>query len=191
MELENTNRIIGDFFEINSDIVYNEHTSKFPKFIARLISKYYRNKLIKKVDELSGNNMILETENVSEIFAYLYSSFPPKGKFGCIRLVSFNSISQTYTSTISFNVDNDAQISSISGIITIDPLDPGMSIQLISYNSKNESKGINIQTDTLSTNNPMFSKVFEYLNYNLIETMKEYIKINLLKFNNKEKKYGL
>ena len=45
MELENTNRIIGDFFEINSDIVYNEHTSKFPKFIARLISKYYRNKL--------------------------------------------------------------------------------------------------------------------------------------------------
>ena len=66
-----------------------------------------------------------------------------------------------------------------------------MSIQLIAYNSKNESKGINIQTDTLSTNNPMFSKVFEYLNYNLIETMKEYIKINLLKFNNKEKKYGL
>ena len=42
MELENTNRIIGDFFEINSDIVYNEHTSKFPKFIARLISQLGR-----------------------------------------------------------------------------------------------------------------------------------------------------
>lgn len=191
MELDNTNRIIGDFFEINSDIVYNEHTSKFPKFIARLISKYYRNKLIKKVDELSGDNIILETENVSEIFAYIFSSFPPKGKFGCIQLVSFNSINQTYTSSISFNVDNDSQISSISGIITIDPLEPGMAIQLISYNNKNESKGINIQTNTLSSNNPMLSKAFEYLNYNLIETMKEYIKLNLLKFNNKEKKYGL
>lgn len=74
-------RIIGNFLEINSDIVSVEATSKKPKIIKKLRSKFFRFRLLKMVKKLRKQNYILTKENLIEFFTYTFNNFPPYGRY--------------------------------------------------------------------------------------------------------------
>lgn len=79
--MTNNSRIIGDFLEINADIIEHGAKSKLPKFIINLRKKKYKNRLKKSIQKLAESNMILDRDNLAEYFVFLYNNFPPNGNF--------------------------------------------------------------------------------------------------------------
>ena len=86
--MENTDRIIGSCLEINSDIIRMKFEDvKYPKWIISIKETYYRHKLIKSVKKLEKANVPLNKENLLELFAYIFSNFPPYGTYKNIKQV--------------------------------------------------------------------------------------------------------
>lgn len=86
---DNTERIIGNCLEINSDIIRMkfEDDNKYPKFFIKIRENFYRYKLIKSVKKLEKANVPLNRNNLIELFAYIYSNFPPYGSYQNIKQV--------------------------------------------------------------------------------------------------------
>ena len=70
-----TNRIIGDFLEVNASMIEKREKSKFPKFIARFIWKQDKKKLLKNVEVLRNSGYILSMENLAELSLYVHNNF--------------------------------------------------------------------------------------------------------------------
>lgn len=92
---KNTNRIIGDFLEVNAYILEKREKSKFPKFIKNKIWKKDKDKLIKNIDILRKSNYILTLENISELAYYIFNNFDNKEYKSIIKvkldeLVTYN-----------------------------------------------------------------------------------------------------
>lgn len=89
MNENDTERIIGSCLEINSDIVRMkfEEDKKHPKLFIKLRENYYRHKLIKSVKKLEKANVPLSKANLLELFAYVFSNFPPYGSYQNIKQV--------------------------------------------------------------------------------------------------------
>lgn len=75
IEVENTRRIIGDFFEINADILQEELSSKYPKFISKWIANKKRNKLITIANKFRDSNHKLDSYNLIEYISYIQNNF--------------------------------------------------------------------------------------------------------------------
>lgn len=97
-----TNRIIGDFLEINSDIISRQVKSKLPKFISNVVYNRYRKKLRKTVTKLQNSNMVLTKENLAEYFIYCYNNFPPKGSYRSVNKVLYNEDTNKVEAIIKF-----------------------------------------------------------------------------------------
>ena len=76
-----SNRIIGDILEINSDIIKQRVESKSPKIITSIKEKYYRHRLDKLIKRFNKNKIILSTQNVQELLVYLYTYNDKKYKY--------------------------------------------------------------------------------------------------------------
>ena len=80
-------RIIGDYMEINSDIVVREFNSKLPKFISKWISRNQRKKLLSSIEKFRNSNYILTWFNLVELFTYIFNNFEPDHSYGIITKV--------------------------------------------------------------------------------------------------------
>lgn len=122
MHENDTERIIGSCLEINSDIVRMkfEENKKYPKLFIKLRENYYRGKLIKSVKKMEKANLPLSKTNLLELFAYIFSNFPPYGSYQNIKqvlhvdkenmnlwkvIVKHNSLDILYTIDIDVNDD--------------------------------------------------------------------------------------
>lgn len=84
-----TNRIIGDFLEVNASMIEKREKSKLPKFLAKFIWKQDQKKLLKNVKLLRNSGYILSMENLSELALYVHNNFDDK-KYKSIFLVKID-----------------------------------------------------------------------------------------------------
>lgn len=131
MDKNDKSRIIGDFLEINADIVYEQHNSKYPKFIAKLIAMYRRRRLIGLVKKLGKSNMMLSKNNLAELFAYTFNNFPPSGSY---KNILVSKVRDNYSEAIvSFNDGNT------KAIVSIDQDIFGMELNITHHNPENNT----------------------------------------------------
>lgn len=175
MDTKSTNRIIGDFLEINADILLQYQKSKLPEFIKRKISFWHRKKLLKSARKIANSNIILTKDNLGELFAYTYNNFPPKGSFGCIICSKINNNEQQIEAVIKFD--------SYKAIITIDK-DVSTFDLVVSYKNleDNTNKNCSISCTNLNSDNPITKPLLEKINKRLLLDMSDYIVSNISLF---------
>jgi hypothetical protein len=162
------NRIIGDFLEINSDIVQQEFESKLPKFMKKMKSKKLRKRLLDNIDKLRNSNMILGTDNLIELFSYVYNNFYPEASYKSIIKCKVDLDKEEYEAVIQF--DNQ------TSIITIEKdTYPKFNINSKIMISKGASKGINIQVHELFSDNPTKNEILSNVNRELLNIICDYI----------------
>lgn len=81
-----TTRIIGDFLEVNADIVSEEFYSKKPKFIKKILSRKYRKRLLRAITKLKDSDYILNSMNLREYFIYVFNNCSGSNG-GCYRSI--------------------------------------------------------------------------------------------------------
>jgi hypothetical protein len=180
MDDKSTTRLIGDFLELNADILSNQFNSKYPKFIANLQAKYYRNKLIKSANKLKKSNFILNTDNLVELFIYIYNNY--EGNYGCINKILINL--NNYNNSI---IDTEIVIDNIKAHINIDTSNPKMTINGVIIKDK-INHSFNINTYELKSNKPVSSEVIPIINKKLLEDLSNYILEIIGNYSNKERK---
>lgn len=167
MDSTNTDRIIGDFLEVNADIVSFEHISKLPKIIKKIISKFQRRKLKKYVNKMR-RGIILSTDNIAEFFVYIYNNYPPYGSFQSVKTCKIN----------------DEEVREIEGVlafdnhqvvITIDKSMPGFDIVVKTKKEDGSVDGISIHIDRLYTDKRQCRDIILKINEVLLNDICDYI----------------
>lgn len=182
-----SNRIIGDILEINSDIINKRIESKAPKFITNLKEKYYRYRLNKIIKSFK-KKLILDKFNLEELFSYILTYY--EGKYKCIQKIrqfTNNNDKNDIYADIVVNEDNSSTISSYRYNITISNDKPNMTITASEYcidgsvNTMNY-KVVNLYTDNfkVNTNNNMIT----VLNNSLVDVLTSFLNEYLERFNN-------
>ena len=179
-----SNRIIGDFLEINSDIVQQEFESKLPKFLKKLKFKKQRKRLLDNVDKLRNSNVILEADNLIEFFSYVYNNYP-ETSYKSIFKCKIDTESELYEAIVQF--DNQ------TSIITIEKDNyPKFNINSKVNVKDGISQGINIQVSKLfsdiETRNNILSAVNRVLLNDICDYIEEVIKPY---YDNKETNDGI
>ena len=169
-------KIIADFLEINRDISMIGIGKKF-KFINNIKKKYYRKKLIKRVEILAKSDIILTKNNIFELVSYIYSNYLPTGKFGYIDKIDYFSKINMFKVFIIEKENNY--------IISISEKDKKLSLCIITKNDIN-NKSYTIELKELSSNNREVKKYIDDLNKILLNTMIEYIMDIIKSYDGKE-----
>lgn len=92
IDIEDRSQLIGDFLIINAEILDKQFNSKLPKFMSKFIANYQRRKLIKIAKKIKKSNMIMNKDNLIELFTYIYNNFQDdNGRFGCVQKVFIES----------------------------------------------------------------------------------------------------
>ena len=157
-------RIIGSFLEINGDIILQENESKLPKFIKKIRSRYYRNKVIKSIKKLRNSNHILSKDNIEEFFSYTFNSFPPYGK---------------YKSVVTSKIDNNTtegilEFDNYKVIITIEKDEENFEIHI---NEINEDRydTYNLYLDKLYSESKSSREILYTINNRLLNDICDFI----------------
>lgn len=162
------NRIIGEFLEINADIVLFQHESKLPGFIKKSWAQWKRNKLKKMVNKLRKSDHILTLENLAELFVYLYNNYPPNGSYECIKLCKVLGDNSNQMEAIIKFADYNC-------VISIDKKDPEFDIA-VKRTSSDGSQGFKIKTDKLYCKNRLvFATQLKEINECLKDVICKYI----------------
>lgn len=176
---KNNNRIIGDFFEINADIVQREVTSKLPKFIKHRISYRDRKKLLKAAIKIKNSDHVLNSDNLSEFFIYLYNNFPPNGKYKSVYASKYDEDLNIIEAIILFD--------SCKAVITIDRSSTGFDIRITDKKTNIFTESSAIHCDELSHNGSR-SEVMKKINKRLKSDIADYIIEILQKYNHTGKR---
>jgi hypothetical protein len=125
-----TNRIIGDFLELNASMIEKREKSKLPKFIARYIWKRDVKKLLNEVENLRNSGYIMNIGNISELMIYIFNNFDDKSYKSIKKIKTIDAI--TYSTmemvmkfdniTAIFDYDNKSDTFELK-ILTKDELD--------------------------------------------------------------------
>lgn len=180
VEMNNKNRIIGDFLEINSNILEYQMSGKnfLDKFYKKIKSKRYRKKLLNAARKLKDSNYVLNIHNVAELFCTTFNNYPPKGNFGHVFYSKIN------------NGDNDL----INGIIQYGKLEDNLQavfvINLkenkmeitINNSDYNEENNYYIELTEMKTENKQTKVIVETINRLMLETISDYIEEIVSKF---------
>lgn len=185
--MNNTERIIGSCLELNGEIVSMSFNSNLPKFLAKIREFYFKRKLINSVKKLKKANTPLTTDNVMELFNYIYSNFPPFGSYKNIKSVIHTDKTDIWRSSISKD--------DIVYIIEIDTISKGIMNITIHINDENgNGKTITCYLKELKTEKEYAKKYINSLNSILINIIMEYIldtidstSLEIKKVNNYEK----
>lgn len=185
----NVERIIGDCFEINADIIQSSINSKLPRFIADTREKYYRNKLIKVVKKLKKANIPLNRSNLIEFFSYLYNNYSlyntedSKCKFiEWVKHLETDDL-DIWEAKISDLCEYDNR--TIKCIIKIDAKEEKMQL-LIGIYSEETIDSYDIWCSKIETSNSELREYVRIINNMLIESIYEYIINSLEYYNSKE-----
>ena len=82
-------RLIGNFLEINGDIVKLELESR-KNFINKIKFKRMRKKLINHAKRIKKLNLVLTKDNLNELFYFIWNNYPPHGEFKDIKSTRIN-----------------------------------------------------------------------------------------------------
>lgn len=168
-ELDNS-RIIASCLEINNDIIMMKLDSKLPLLLSKIRESYYRNKLIKTVNKLQKANIPLNTDNLTELFIYIYSNYPPYGIYKEIKwckCINVNSVDI---------IESCIVLDDMKAIFKIDKLDTSGKFRLILSIKKDEKfYNYDILLSELITSNNMIKDYVKELNKLLINIMRNYI----------------
>lgn len=169
--MKDEKRIIGEFMEISADILQNQLNSKLPAFLAKIISKHQRKKLIKSCKKFRNSNYILDKYNISELIYYVYNNYPPKGEYGSI---CFAKIDPETTDRVECVVMHGDKERIVKAIITIDLKLPTFELTIYDeYDDKNNN--YYIEVEKLSTPGKKTEEPVVYINNILRNTMCDYI----------------
>ena len=174
IDINKDSRIIGDFIEINGDIISKEFNSKLPRLIKKIYFGRYKKKLLKSVDKFVDSGHILTTDNLVEFFTIIFNNFPPNGEFNSIiRCVRDDNLSHSVEAAIKFDA--------YDYLITIDRLEyPNFRLICRKHIDKDTTDGINITTNRLFSTNIRKSDYLEKINTKLLEEIREYIRYIIL-----------
>lgn len=172
INVEDSTRIIGDFLEINADIVERRFKSKLPKILANIEEKHSRNKLIKSAKKIQESNMILSIYNLSELFIYTFNNFPPNGKYKSIMISKVVNDSNNIEAVIKFE--------DIVSIINIDKKENTIDVNITQDNNtfftrcngllKHSKKGSRVDIILMRINKELLNTITDYI----IETLESY-----------------
>ena len=164
-------RIIGDFLEVNSDIVAQEFNSKLPKFISKRISHKKRKKLLTAIEKFRKSEYILSWVNLIELFTYIYNSFEPDHNYGVV----------SETVLTSNKLEAIIYFDNYYCLIFFDQLPPSNIYEDIKFNLKmktinaNGNNGIDVYLSSLKGSSKRSQDLIEELNYVLKNTIVDYI----------------
>ena len=173
IELDNNDRIIGDFLEINADIVSYKQLSKSPKFITNFSVKRKRKRLRKMIDKLKETDYVLNKNNLIEIFAYIYNNFPPYGRYGSIYMVKMNDIENT-------DIEAVIRFDNIVAVITIEDRMHGFGINIKDSSDPESLKSCSVNVNKLESKNKRSKDLLKKINERLFKDMIDYIESIIL-----------
>mgnify|MGYP004507037313 CR=1 FL=1 len=165
-------RLIGNFLEINGDIVKLETESR-KNFINKIKFKRMRKKLIDHTKRIKKLNLVLTKDNLNELFYFIWNNYPPNGEFKEIKSTKINHEEDYIESKIEYE---DYQI-----IITIYQDEDDIEFQIRSSNQEDDKKNINISRKDVSDDGE-FKSIFETLNSKLLELISDYILEIIIKY---------
>lgn len=181
VEMNNKNRIIGDFLEINSNILEYQMSGKnfLDKFYKKIKSKRYRKKLLNAAKKLKSSNYYLNIHNVAELFYTTFNNYPPKGNFGHVFYSKINDESNLINGIIQYESDNN--IKNLQAIFVINLEENKMEITIKEY-SFNEEHNYYIELVEMKTDNKQTKYIIEIINALMLETISDYIEEVITKF---------
>ena len=167
---EDNSRIIGDFLEINGNILYQKQSSKLPNFIKNIRYNYYHSKLIKLVDKFVNSNYILTKNNLVEFFAYVFNNYLPNGSYDIVKFTKYNYTGDIIESCLEFEDEEDKYVC----VITINTND-----QLFELKAKKTTPtgtiNANVFLSQLATTKESCKDIVNIINSRLIISIKNYI----------------
>lgn len=164
MQRDSNTRIIGDFLEVNADIVQYQFNSKLPKFIAKYKANKLRNRLIKSINRLRESDMILSVYNVSEYLNYIYNEYE-NGTYKSISMIKkMNNL-----------IEAVLKIDNINCIISVDSSEGIINIVLSQAISDDFNKGCNLTLKELSSIDPESNKQIKIVNNTLKKELFEFV----------------
>ena len=171
-------KIIADFLEINKDISMIGIDKKI-KIFSNIKKRYYRKKLIKRVEKLSEANVPLTKDNIFELFSYIYSNYLPTGQFGVINKIEYYSRFDLYKAYII--------VDGYRFIISVNKDSKKLSLYIIvATDSNKDNKSYTIELSELKTPNRDIKKYIDDLNHILLDTMVKYVMDIIKSYDGKE-----
>ena len=175
---KDSNRLIGDVLEINSDIINRRANYKGPKFINNIKEKYYRFRLNKIINKM--RHLILNKFNIIELVTYIETYY--KGKYKSIQNISrSHNINGNETINILVKVQSkDPEIDHILYNITIIDNNPNIEISYTIYNTDTSILSITIYVPDLyykkSKHKLDANNIIKILNISLVDILISFLK---------------
>lgn len=180
MDKKDMSRIIGDFLEINADIIQQRESSKLPKFIANIRASYHHKKLIKAVNKFKKSKYILTKDNLAEFFAYTYNNFPPYGSYKSVLASKINDKNAN-------EIEGIIKFDSYKAVITIDKRYKKFDISIYNKVSQISSQSCSINVEKLYSEKEVSSELLSKINEKILEDMCDYILSIIMIYYDKEK----
>ena len=170
-----TERIIGDFLEINADMIYQRDRSRLPKFLSRLRYQVNNKKLLKRVEVFRNSDIYLSKENIIELLNYLQNTFDDIHHNNIVKASFNNDTTITIYSFDNYIIDASVTFDhdNFLGVINIEPPNNKFMEIRIRYYDDNE-KIINNYNYSIQKFDNRF--VLERINFILRNFIADYIK---------------
>ena len=170
IDLNDTSRIIGDYLEVNADIVTFRFRSKYPRFIKRILVNQKYKKMLNSLEKFRNSEYVLNVNNLYEFFIYIFNNYPPYGNYHSIDSIVIKPI-ELGKKQIEAKVSFDKIVS----WITIE--EEGTSFEIIAkeLNKSEEQTGINISLQAMQSKSHGANQLLQKINKQLKEEIYQYI----------------
>ena len=170
IELNDTSRIIGDYLEINADIVTFRFRSKYPRFIKKILVNQKYKKLLNSLEKFRKSDYILNVNNLYEFFIYIFNNYPPYGNYHSVDSITIKSI-ELGKKQIEAKVCFDR----IIAWIAIEEEGVSFEINAKEISPNKEQTGINITLQKMESKSSSVNLLLQKINKQLIEDIYQYI----------------
>ena len=182
-----TDRIIGDCFEINTDIMNQYNESKLPKIIRKIRANYYKKKLLQEIEKIKDANVPLSKSILQEYFSCLYSNFPPSGNYMHVRdiknIIIGNGVNMMEIQLYPVNLEDHNSHITVETFIKIDMNDPKNTMTVkLKYIMNNVINDYYFFRDSLELPNSYYEKMIQEINSTIIYDIYEYLKDTIENF---------
>ena len=180
ISLDNKNRLIGDFFEANSAIIYEESTNtKTPKLLVKYRAKRQRKKLISIINNLCSSDYTLTRDNVYELFVYLFNNAD-------IFKKDEIKIYKPDDGIVDDRIEGVIVLDNIMCLMHIDHNSDYIEITIQTKTSNTESSKIEINRKEVADKSGIANETLKKINKFLLEIIREFLIFNISRFNNTE-----
>jgi len=172
----NNSRLIGDFFEMNSSIAYEEasNTKSF-KWLVKYRAKKQRKKMITIIDKLCNSGYVLTRDNVYELFVYLFNNSDIYSREG-LKIFKPAGLESDD------RIEGVIKLDNILCLIHIDHNLEYMEITIETKSSNNSSSKVEINRKDLADYSGIAGEQLKKINKFLLETINEFIKVNIKRY---------